>query len=292
MQSSAENSPSIVSEIRLFADEKKIEFLETVVKREITAKEAVYFVFPFAMSHPQFQYEIQNGVVDPAKDMYPGAGREWFSVQHWVSVEQDGVSGTVMPLDTPLLTLGDINRGAWPKEFGARRGTVFSYVMNNYWHTNYRAAQGGQFQFRYAVTSAASTTAAALSRMGWEEVTPLEEDEITTQDKALDWPGPLDGKQASFLRVDDPDLLLDTWKPAEDGDGTILRFIDLGGALRKVTVTVPMLAINRALETDAVERNQRSLPVEGDHRFAFEIRPHEIVTIRLAGNPVLKIPAP
>ncbi len=292
MQSSAENSPSIVSEIRLFADEKKIEFLETVVKREITAKEAVYFVFPFAMSHPQFQYEIQNGVVDPAKDMYPGAGREWFSVQHWVSVEQDGVSGTVMPLDTPLLTLGDINRGAWPKEFGARRGTVFSYVMNNYWHTNYRAAQGGQFQFRYAVTSAASTTAAALSRMGWEEVTPLEEDEITTQDKALDWPGPLDGKQASFLRVDDPDLLLDTWKPAEDGDGTILRFIDLGGAPRKVTVTVPMLAINRALETDAVERNQRSLPVEGDHRFAFEIRPHEIVTIRLAGNPVFKIPAP
>jgi len=71
-----------------------------------------------------------------------------------------------------------------------------------------------------------------------------------------------------------------------------LRFIDLGGAPRKVTVTVPMLAINRALETDAVERNQRSLPVEGDHRFAFEIRQHEIVTIRLAGNPVLKIPAP
>ena len=184
------------------------------------------------MEHPQFQYEIQNGVVDPAKDMYPGAGHEWFSVQHWVAVQQDGVSGTVMPLDTPLMTLGDINRGAWPTEFGQRSGTIFSYAMNNYWHTNYRAAQGGHFQFRYVVTSAASTDPAALSRMGWEEVTPLEEDEIRSQDKALDLPRPLDGKQASFMTVDDPDLLLDTWKPAEDGDGTIVRFLDLGGKPR------------------------------------------------------------
>jgi len=81
-------------------------------------KEGVYFAFPFAMTHPQFQYEIQNGVVDPAKDMYPGAGHEWFSIQHWISVQQDGLSATVMPLDAPLATFGDINRGEWPTEFG------------------------------------------------------------------------------------------------------------------------------------------------------------------------------
>jgi alpha-mannosidase len=103
LESSAENTPHIKSEIRLFENEKKIEFVEDVNKKDVLTKEAVYFAFPFAMSHPQFQYEIQNGVVDPSQDMYPGAGHEWFSVQHWVSVQQDGVSGSVMPLDTPLV---------------------------------------------------------------------------------------------------------------------------------------------------------------------------------------------
>jgi alpha-mannosidase len=290
MESSTENTPKLISEIRLFENEKKIEFIEDISKKEVLKKEAVYFAFPFSMERPQFQYEIQNGVVDPATDMYPGAGHEWFSVQHWVSVQQNGISGTVMPLDTPLVTLGDINRGAWPMEFGQRTGTIFSYAMNNYWHTNYRAAQSGHFRFRYVVTSAASTDPAALSRMGWEEVTPLEEDDIRSQDKALDLPRPLDGKEASFLTVDDPDLLLETWKPAEDGDGTILRLLDLGGKPRTVTVSTPLLVVEKATQTDAVERNQKPLPLQASHGFQVDVHPHEILTVRLTGKQVLSAP--
>lgn len=290
LESSAENTPKIAGEIRLFENAKKIEFVEDITKKEELKKEAVYFAFPFAMSHPQFQYEIQNGVVDPSKDMYPGAGHEWFSVQRWISVQQDGVSGTVMPLDTPLVTLGDINRGAWPTEFGQRPGSIFAYVMNNYWHTNYRAAQGGDFHFRFVVTSAPSTDAATLSRTGWEEITPLETDEITSQDKALDLSRPLDGKQSSFLTINDPNVLLDTWKPAEDGDGTILRLIDLGGAPRTVTIKTPLLTISRVFETDAVERNQKPLSTQGANSFQVDIHPHEIVTVRLSGDMVLRAP--
>ncbi|HEX6772475.1 MAG TPA: glycoside hydrolase family 38 C-terminal domain-containing protein, partial [Acidobacteriaceae bacterium] len=290
MESSTINTPTIATEIRLFDHEKKIEFVEDIDKKEELKKEAVYFAFPFAMEHPQFHYEIQNGMVDPAKDMYPGAGHEWFSVQHWVAAQQDGVSGAVMPLDTPLVTLGDINRGVWPTEFGERTGTIFSYAMNNYWHTNYRAAQGGHFRFRYAVTSAATTDATALSRMGWEEATPLEEDEIRSQDKALDLPRPLDGKAGSFVTVDDPALLLETWKPAEDGNGTILRLLDLGGATRNVTVTTPLVTIEKAMDTDAVERDKNALELEGAHGFRVEVHPHEILTLRVVGKSVLQAP--
>jgi hypothetical protein len=289
--SSVENTPRIRTEIRLYDDEKKIELIEDVDKRPELKKEAVYFAFPFAMARPQFQYEIQNGVVDPAKDMYPGAAREWFSVQHWVSVEQDGISATVMPLDASLVTLGDINRGAWPTEFGQRPGAVFSYVMNNYWHTNYRAEQGGEYRFRYIITSAAHTDAPGLSRMGWEEATPLEEDEIRSQDKALDLPRPLDGLRDSFLSVDDPDLLLDTWKPAEDGNGTILRLIDLGGTPRTARITLPLVAIDKVVTTDAVERDGEPIVPEDQHTFSVAIRPHAIVTVRIVGKPSLHPPA-
>ncbi len=299
------NTPSITTEIRLFDKEKKIELIEDLDKKEVDTKEAVYFAFPFAMDHPQFQYEIQNGVVDPAKDMYPGAGHEWFSVQHWVSVQQDGVSGTVMPLDVPLVTLGDINRGEWPESFGNRSGTIFSYVMDNYWDTNYRAGQGGHFRFHYIVTSAASTAPAELSRVGWEEVTPIEADLVTTQDKALtrhrvngtmQYPDPaeqvsllhmnpaLDPTRESFLHADDPDLVLTAWKPAEDGNGTILRFLDLGGSTRTVTVETPSLTVSHAWRTDAVERDQQELPPAGSRGFQFTVHPHEIVTVRVAGS--------
>jgi alpha-mannosidase len=290
MESSADNTPKITGEIRLFENQKKIEFIEDVSKKKVLTKEAVYFAFPFAMDHPRFQFEIQNGVVDPAKDMYPGAGHEWFSVQHWAAVEQGGLSGAVMPLDTPLMTFGDINRGTWPTEFGQRGGTLFAYAMNNYWHTNYRAAQGGDFRFRYVVTSAPATDANALSRMGWEEVTPLEKDEVRSQDKALDLPRPLDGKQGSFLTVDDSDLSFDTWKPAEDGNGTIVRLIDIGGKPRTVDIRTPLLTLEKAMETDAVERNQKSLPLKGAHGFQIEVYPHEIVTVRLTGRQVFSAP--
>jgi alpha-mannosidase len=281
LASSTENTPEIHTEIRVYKSEKKIELIEEIDKKPELKKEAVYFAFPFAMTHPQFQYEIQNGVVDPAKDMYPGAGREWFSIQHWISVQQDGLSATVMPLDAPLATFGDINRGEWPAEFGQRPGNIFSYVMNNYWHTNYRAAQGGHFCFRYVITSAARTDAAALSRMGWEESTPLEHDQISSQDKALDLPRPLNGNEASFLTIDDPDLLLDTWKPAEDGNGTILRFIDLGGEPRAVTIHLPNLSISKIVATDAIERDQKPIVPEDVHTFKIAVRAHQILTVRM-----------
>ncbi len=286
LASSAENTPEIQTEIRIYKDEKKIELVEDLDKKPELKKEAVYFAFPFAMSHPQFQYEIQNGVVDPAKDMYPGAGHEWFSIQHWISVQQDSASATVMPLDAPLATFGDINRGEWPTDFGQRPGNIFSYAMNNYWHTNYRAAQGGHFRFRYVITSAARTDPAALSRMGWKEATPLEYDQIRSQDKALDLPRPLNGNEASFLTFDDPDLLLDTWKPAEDGQGTILRLIDLGGEPRTVKIHSPLLSISKIIATDAVERDQTPIVTRDAHTFEIMVRPHQIFTVRLIFQPI------
>jgi alpha-mannosidase len=167
--------------------------------------------------------------------------------------------------------------------------------MNNYWDTNWRAGQGGHFSFHYVVTSAASTDAADLSRLGWEEITPLEADIITTQDKALGVAAPnqagaaaeaksppgLGGKQGSFLEVEDPNVVLETWKPAEDGNGTILRFLDFGGTERTVTVRTPSLHLGQVSQTDAVERGQTAVSMSGDNQFNFTIHPHEIVTIRI-----------
>ena len=162
--------------------------------------------------------------------------------------------------------------------------------MNNYWDTNYAAGQGGHFRFRYVVTSAPSTDAAALSRMGWEEATPLEADEVTTQDKALDRRARSKERRtaSSLFRI--RTCCSKTWKPAEDGNGTILRFLDLGGETRPVAVHTKLLNLEHAWQTNAVEKGAKPLSLLGPHGFQFTIHPHEIVTVRLIGKDVLEAP--
>jgi hypothetical protein len=282
LESHGVNTPRIATEVILFNGQKKIEFINRVHKTEVYTKESVYFAFPFAMEHPQFRYEIQNGFVDPSRDQIPGAGKEWFSVQHWVAAEEPGETVALIPVDAPLVCLGDIFRATWPKEFGQRSGTIFSYVMNNYWDTNYAAGQGGDFTFRYVLTSGDHLQPTGLSRLGWEEMTPVEVDEIIPQDKALDSPRPLDGTQGSFVRVDQPNVVLVTWKAAEDGDGTILRFLEVGGQANTVEVQTPRLDVKSAWSSDALERKQAALETSA-HGFRFSVKPFQIVTVRLEG---------
>jgi alpha-mannosidase len=284
LASKALETPHIHTTIKLFNQEKKILITQDLEKEETKNDEAVYFAFPLAMAHPRFKFEIQNGTVDPAHDMYPGAGLDWFSVQHWSAAEQDGLSAAILPLDAPLMTFGDISRQDFPETFSDRKGMIFSYAMNNYWHTNYRAAQGGHFMFRYVFTSSAATDEVALSRLGWEEATPLEVNEITPQDKAVKLTRPLDGTRNSFLQMSDSALVLQTWKSAEDGRGTILRFLDIGGSKRKVHVTFPHLAIEKAWLSDALERDQTPISIGDSGGVDLEIAPHAIVTVRIVNR--------
>ncbi|HEV2762135.1 MAG TPA: glycoside hydrolase family 38 C-terminal domain-containing protein, partial [Pyrinomonadaceae bacterium] len=86
LESRGVNTPKISTEIILHDGEKKIEFVNRVTKETVYRKEAAYFAFPVNVRSPEFKFEVQNGVVNPARDMMPGAGLEWFSAQNWVSV--------------------------------------------------------------------------------------------------------------------------------------------------------------------------------------------------------------
>jgi len=101
----------------------------------------------------------------------------------------------------------------------------------------------------------------------------------------------LDGQQGSFLQINDPDLVLSAWKPAEDGLGTILRFLDLGATTRTIRAGIPLLHLQQAWQTDAVDKNEKQLPLQGISGFEFIIHPHEIVTVRLVGKGATQPPA-
>lgn len=282
-ETSGSHAPSIKTDIMLFDDEKKIELVNRVHKEPSNQKEAIYFAFPVAAKPPSFSYEIQNGWVDPAHDLLQGANVAWFTVQHWVKVASPDLSVGLVPIDSPLVTLGDINRGTWPKKFEPKSGTLFSYVLNNYWHTNFRRRQSGDFTFRYVLTSGERLSSAELARLGRASMTPIEIGQLVSNDKFGDPAEPLTPNPTSFLEVDSPNVVVVDWKVAEDGHGTVVRLLETGGQSADARLHFPLFTVNQAWTTNAAEENESQLKIE-NHSLAVSLKPHEIVTLRLLGE--------
>jgi len=279
-ETSGLNAPHISAQVILFDHQKKIEFVDQVEKQPVTHKEAIYFAFPFAIQKPKFSYEIQNGWVDPARNILHGGSLEWFTVGHWVRVSGPEYSVGLVPIDAPLVNLGDINRGVWPDKFEPQSATVFSYVMNNYWHTNYFRVQSGRYTFRYVLTSGRNLSPAMLARLGRESMTPLELRQVISNDKYDDPARPLSPAPTSFLTVSAPDVVVENWKMAEDGNGAIVRLLEIGGQSAMARLTFPLFHLRKVWKTNAVEQNESQLNVEGNS-VEVPVEAHEIVTLRV-----------
>ena len=283
MISSAPHTPAIESEILLFNSQKRIEFRFQVRKDYTASKEAVYFAFPVAVAHPRFSYASQQGWVDPSRDIMKGGSLEWFNVQQWMAVQDDGLAVGIVPLDASLASFGDINRGHWPGGFRPKSGTIFSYVMNNYWHTNYRAGQGGDFTFRYVVTSAEQRNGGALTKLGLEAMRPLEVNHVVSQDKVGNPPRPLPSEGQGFLETDGGNIAIVTWKRAENGNGDILRIAELSGKPAEALLRFKRVHLESAHLCTGLEADRQELPV-ADHELRVQLGPLEVATLRVVGK--------
>jgi alpha-mannosidase len=204
-------------------------------------------------------------------------------VGRWARVSGGGVSAAVIPIDAPLATFGDINRGLWPERFEPLSATIFSYALNNYWHTNFPRLQSGEFTFRYILTSGSELNPAALSRLGREEMTPLELGELTRNDK-VGTRGSLPDTAASFVSLSGDGVELETLKPAEDGNGYIVRLRETGGRPATARLSSRLLQIDRAWLSNAAEDDQHEIAAEKD-RLEIGMPPFAIVTLRLLLRP-------
>jgi hypothetical protein len=280
LRSSGLNTPKIDTEVLLFNGAKKVELRVRLHKNFTTDKEAVYLAFPIAVARPSFAYGSQQGWLNPAKDLMKGASLEWFTIQSWMAAYDDDLAVGIVPVEAPLATFGDINRGNWPARFEPHSGTMFSYLMNNYWDTNYRAGQSGDFEFRYVLTSDARLNGASLTHLGTEERRPIELNHVTSQDKPGDPPRPLPAEGTQFLETDGEGISLVTWKKAEDGRGTILRLLETTGKPTDAVVRFPHAKISSAELCSGVEDACRPLPA-GKDAIRLSFKRFEVRTVRV-----------
>jgi alpha-mannosidase len=283
LSSSAPNTPSIQTEILMPDSEKAILITYRLHKERVLTRESAYVAFPFAVANPEFTYGSQARWVNPAKDELAGGSREWYLPTTWASVYNPQLTAAVVPLDAPLVAFGDIVRGNWPAEFKPTSSAIFSWLMNNYWGTNFPAWQGGDFTFRYAITSDSQFNPQSLTRFGWGALTPLERDGLAASEDVSSLPN----QEASLLQIANPGVTLLTWKRAEDDDGTILRLQDTMGEASEVRIHSQYLTFEHAWLCDLLEENQSELKTE-ESDLSVPITPFQVLTLRLRTAPHIR----
>ncbi len=242
---------SIELETILYEQERRIQFVVRLNKEMTFDREALYVAFPFAGANPQFRYEVGGGHVKPNDEHLPGGCRDWFAVQRWVTVHSDDAAVVWSPVDTPLITLCDLTPGKWLDTLPITNGTVFAYCLNNYWFTNYKAGQDGNFTFRFDLTSGKSFDPQAACVFGESAVQPMRSIRIQPVRRKKDL-----AASNSLCQVGPANVTLTAFKDADDGRGVIIRLRETAGKDTTAVIKTILPDAKKATLCDLVERDQ------------------------------------
>ncbi|WP_106529976.1 glycoside hydrolase family 38 C-terminal domain-containing protein [Chitinophaga niastensis] len=157
--SEAPGTNKLERRISLYAESDELEIENIIDKKAIREKEGVHFGFPFNALLTKTTLDAGYGSMEYLTDQLPGSNMDYLYGRRWVDVSAADKGLQWVLLETPLVEPGNMiderrtiqqSHKEWKKE-GKPTATWFSYVMNNYWHTNYKADQEGVVHFRYAL---------------------------------------------------------------------------------------------------------------------------------------------
>jgi alpha-mannosidase len=277
---------SLEQRVVLYDDIKRVDLVNVLNKEETFDPEAVYFAFPFAVgpaaSAPGVRFEIAGADMAPGAEQLPGTTLDWQTAQHWVEFSGKDARIVWSPVEAPLVEFGDINTGKWQTKFVPANAWVFSYAMNNYWMTNFKASQEGLVEFRYSLTSAPPSGAAAgagtgprsdrvsSTRFGWEVHTPLVAAWLPAGNK-----GPVTSVGESFLSVDAANVIVQALWLDENGT-PVVRLREIAGepADGRLSSGLFLGITTRRAGGGRESAESGSIPIR--------LKPFEMQTVRLA----------
>ncbi|MFG2923162.1 glycoside hydrolase family 38 C-terminal domain-containing protein [Streptomyces sp. NPDC048305] len=132
----------------------RIDLENRIDKTATLTKESAFFAFPFAMRSPVIRMEATGGATGTELPTVPGSARHMRAVRRWVSLQEEGTTAALATHDAPLVQVGGIAIPyvPYPQSLAQEEpGTVFSWVHNNIWDTNFPSEQAFDHVFRYSV---------------------------------------------------------------------------------------------------------------------------------------------
>ena len=221
VESSAPGTNSLRREIRVYNGLSRVDLFDELDKTNVIEAEAGHIAFPFNLPDGQVRLDSQFAVTRPELDQIPGANKNWFTVSRWADVSTPTYGVTLATLDAPLMEVGGITAtlarsagGAWLTKCNPTQ-TLYSWVFNNHWFTNYKVSQSGLLSYRYSLQPHHGYDALLATRFGIERSQPLQV--FPAAGKAL---------AASRLTIEPGNLILTAFKSSDDGQALIVRFFN------------------------------------------------------------------
>jgi hypothetical protein len=229
-------------EVRLYKNVKKIGLNYTAHKLIVTDPEALYVAFPFALPDSRIVFETIGGTLTQGEQL-PGSSSDWNVAQNFVSVR--GKTGQIIVVsdEIPLWQFSDFNMGKFERYPKQGRPWLFSWVMNNYWFTNFRAYQEGGFSWSYQLTSSRDTSNTFATKFGWGE-----RNSFPTRTFPVSAKNELKEVLSESLKIEgSANVLLVNSRPALNGkDAVILHFRELEG--KDADINLSCLVAGRAIK--------------------------------------------
>ncbi|WP_169514880.1 glycoside hydrolase family 38 C-terminal domain-containing protein [Humibacter albus] len=184
-------------------------------------KESAYFSFPFAGDAAKMRFEVSGSVTGDGLPHIPGAPQHMRGVRDWVLIEDGDHAVAWVTKDVPLVEPHTISvpYAPFPSSTSPREaGTVYSWVHNNIWDTNFPIEQSFEATFTYAVgvrTDKNESGSELALRTAAELVHPLRAVRATGQSSTAP-------THKEILSISDPRVQLIGLVQADDG-ATIVR---------------------------------------------------------------------
>ena len=243
------DASGINCELRLFKTEKRLEMLYSMKKLAVTDPEGVYIAFPFNLSKSHLVWEANGGEVVPGKDQVPGSASDYDGIQNYAAVRSDSAQIVWVSNEIPLAMMGGLNLGKFMRVAKPETTSIFSWVLNNYWFTNFRASQEGELRWTYQLTSGAVNTQNFAVKFGWGSRVPL-----LTRMIPAGLPG-IQPASRSFPGDELNNIVMIRAAPSTDGKGIMLQLRETSGKETTPDFSTLMKSAPAAtlIETSALE---------------------------------------
>lgn len=254
--SEAPGSNALVRDITLYKNINRADIRNVVDKIDIRQRENVRFAFPFNISNAETVIDLPFGEIRPEREQLSGANKNFFSVNNGVSISGIRRNVLLTTIGTPILEIGNMDGEAWMsdtrefldwKRFASSSSTVYSWVMNNSWRTNYKASQSGEVAFRYSIIPLPPYSREAKQR-SVEIAQPLMG---IVSDKAEPF-------NTLFSVSGNNKIAVSTVRPTDDRKGYLVRLVNLSPQPVQSSFEWGALKPAQIFENDNVERDVKS----------------------------------
>ncbi len=233
MDKGTDKSPKgLDMEIRLYKNAKKIELKYTAHKQILTDPEALYVAFPFALPDSRIVFETIGGTLSQGEQL-PGSSSDWNVAQNFVAVRGKTGQIVITSNEIPLWQFCDFNMGKFERYPKPGKTWLYSWVMNNYWFTNFRAYQEAGFSWSYQLTSSKDTTNTFAAKFGWGE-----RNIFPTRTFPAGKPELKEPVTASLKIEGSENVMLVNSRPAQSGNNAVLlHFRELDGKAADISLS-------------------------------------------------------